>query len=209
MGKKRDEVKANFRSLVANLRSYINDKRSKIFLDILKEDSFKDDLQYLIYLKELEQKFAEFKDLLYYFRQLNIISSVQEYLPPTNELEYQLVQLSQKIREHTFRVEGMGYSENFIAGYGDSASIEAEDSQEYYGIRLSGTYPQEKKIPLIKAIREFSGLGLKESKDFSESLPATFPSVYSGDRDFVRASVIFADFLDIKVQKVPSKTKES
>jgi large subunit ribosomal protein L7/L12 len=41
------------------------------------------------------------------------------------------------------------------------------------------SFPPEKKITLIKAVRETSGLGLKEAKDFIEALPKTLKEALS------------------------------
>lgn len=53
------------------------------------------------------------------------------------------------------------------AGGGEAAAEEEKDS---FDVVL--TSAGDKKIPVIKAVRELTGLGLKEAKDLVESAPA-------------------------------------
>lgn len=53
------------------------------------------------------------------------------------------------------------------AGAGAEAAAEATD----FKVVLEGPVPDDKKISVIKAVREITGLGLKEAKDLVEGAP--------------------------------------
>lgn len=59
------------------------------------------------------------------------------------------------------------------------------------------SYPDHQKISVIKAIREVTGLGLKEAKDMSESLPAL---VLEGTEDELRRAMVSFRAAGAKVQ---------
>jgi large subunit ribosomal protein L7/L12 len=56
------------------------------------------------------------------------------------------------------------------AGGGAAAAAPAEEKTEF-SITLK-EYPADKKVTVIKVIREITGLGLKEAKDLVEGVPA-------------------------------------
>lgn len=51
-----------------------------------------------------------------------------------------------------------------------AAAAPASESTEYK-VTLEGPIPDDKKISVIKAVREVTGLGLKEAKDLVEGAP--------------------------------------
>lgn len=51
-----------------------------------------------------------------------------------------------------------------------AAAAPASDSTEFK-VTLEGPVPDDKKISVIKAVREVTGLGLKEAKDIVEGAP--------------------------------------
>ena len=55
-------------------------------------------------------------------------------------------------------------------GAGAAAAAPASESTDYKVI-LEGGIPDDKKISVIKAVREVTGLGLKEAKDMVEGAP--------------------------------------
>ncbi|MBX3694182.1 MAG: 50S ribosomal protein L7/L12 [Steroidobacteraceae bacterium] len=57
-----------------------------------------------------------------------------------------------------------------VAGAGAAAAAPAEEQTEFT-VTLK-EYPADKKVTVIKVIREITGLGLKEAKDLVEGVPA-------------------------------------
>ena len=57
------------------------------------------------------------------------------------------------------------------AGGGGAAAAPAEEKTEF--TVLLKEYPADKKVTVIKVIRELTGLGLKEAKDLVEGVPST------------------------------------
>jgi len=55
------------------------------------------------------------------------------------------------------------------AGGGEAAPAAAESTE--FKVILEGPIPDDKKISVIKAVREVTGLGLKEAKDMVEGVP--------------------------------------
>ena len=56
-------------------------------------------------------------------------------------------------------------------GGGAAAAAPAEEKTEF--TVLLKEYPADKKVTVIKVIREITGLGLKEAKDLVEGVPST------------------------------------
>jgi large subunit ribosomal protein L7/L12 len=57
------------------------------------------------------------------------------------------------------------------AGGGAAAAAPAEEKTEFTVILKE--YPADKKVTVIKVVRELTGLGLKEAKDLVEAVPGT------------------------------------
>ena len=57
------------------------------------------------------------------------------------------------------------------AGGGAAAVAPAEEKTEFTVILKE--YPADKKVTVIKVVRELTGLGLKEAKDLVEAVPGT------------------------------------
>merc|ERR1712187_1040111 len=55
------------------------------------------------------------------------------------------------------------------AGGGAEAAAAPAEQTEFDVILES--YPADKKIPVLKVVREVTGLGLKDAKDFAEAAP--------------------------------------
>jgi large subunit ribosomal protein L7/L12 len=58
------------------------------------------------------------------------------------------------------------------AGPAAGAAVAPVEEQTEFTVTLK-EYPAEKKVTVIKVIREITGLGLKEAKDLVEGAPAT------------------------------------
>jgi large subunit ribosomal protein L7/L12 len=58
------------------------------------------------------------------------------------------------------------------AGGGAAAPAAAVEAQTEFTVILK-EYPADKKVGVIKVIRELTGLGLKEAKDLVEGVPST------------------------------------
>jgi large subunit ribosomal protein L7/L12 len=54
---------------------------------------------------------------------------------------------------------------------GGAAPAEAASESTEFKVTLEGPIPDDKKISVIKAVREVTGLGLKEAKDLVEGAP--------------------------------------
>jgi large subunit ribosomal protein L7/L12 len=58
-----------------------------------------------------------------------------------------------------------------VAGPAAAAAAPAEEKTEFTVILKE--YPADKKVSVIKVVRELTGLGLKEAKDLVEAVPGT------------------------------------
>ena len=56
-----------------------------------------------------------------------------------------------------------------VAGAGGGAAAEAAEEKDEFDVILTG--PGDKKIQVIKAVREITGLGLKEAKEAVDTAP--------------------------------------
>jgi large subunit ribosomal protein L7/L12 len=69
-----------------------------------------------------------------------------------------------------------------------AAAAPAEEKTEF-NVSLKG-YPADKKVTVIKVIREVTGLGLKEAKDLVEGVPSTVKEgVSKADADKIKKSL--------------------
>jgi large subunit ribosomal protein L7/L12 len=65
-----------------------------------------------------------------------------------------------------------------MAAAGAGAAAPAAEEQTEFTVTLKA-YPAEKKVTVIKVIREITGLGLKEAKDLVEGAPSTVKDAVS------------------------------
>ncbi len=71
------------------------------------------------------------------------------------------------------------------SGAGGAAAAPAEEQTEF--TVLLKEYPADKKVTVIKVIREITGLGLKEAKDLVEGVPSTVKEAISkADSDSIK-----------------------
>jgi len=72
------------------------------------------------------------------------------------------------------------------AAPGAAAAAAPVEEQTEFNVTLK-EYPADKKVTVIKVIREITGLGLKEAKDLVEGVPATVKEgVSKADVDTIR-----------------------
>jgi len=76
-----------------------------------------------------------------------------------------------KMMEDKFGVTAAAPVAMAAAAAGGAAAPAAEEQTEFT-VTLKA-YPAEKKVTVIKVIREITGLGLKEAKDLVEGAPST------------------------------------
>lgn len=70
-------------------------------------------------------------------------------------------------------------------GAGAAAAAPVEEKTEFTAILKE--YPADKKVTVIKVIREITGLGLKEAKDLVEGVPSTVKEAVSkADSDTIK-----------------------
>ncbi len=65
-----------------------------------------------------------------------------------------------------------------VAAVGAAAAAPAVEEQTEFTITMKA-YPADKKVVVIKVIREITGLGLKEAKDLVEGVPSTVKEAVS------------------------------
>jgi large subunit ribosomal protein L7/L12 len=64
-----------------------------------------------------------------------------------------------------------------VAGPAAAAAAPVEEKTEFTVVLKE--YPADKKVTVIKVVRELTGLGLKEAKDLVEGVPATVKDAVS------------------------------
>lgn len=75
-----------------------------------------------------------------------------------------------------------------VAAAGGGAAAEEEEEKTDFNVVLTG--PGDKKIQVIKAVRELTGLGLKEAKELVEAAPkAVLEGAKKEDADAAKAKI--------------------
>ena len=75
------------------------------------------------------------------------------------------------------------------AAPGAAAAAAPVEEKTEFTVVLTG-YPPEKKVTVIKVVREATGLGLKEAKDLVEGVPSTVKeSVNKADSEKIKKSL--------------------
>jgi large subunit ribosomal protein L7/L12 len=93
-----------------------------------------------------------------------------------------------KMMEEKFGVTAAVPVAAAAAAPGAAAAAPVEEQTEFT-VTLK-EYPAEKKVTVIKVVRELTGLGLKEAKDLVEGVPSTVKeSVSKADSDKIRKSL--------------------
>lgn len=104
------------------------------------------------------------------------VAEVIEIMKGLTALE--LVELKKGIEE-TFDVSAAAAAPVMMMGGGGGAAEAVEEKTEFDAILTD--VPADKKISILKAVREITGLGLKEAKDLVEAAPKAIKSAVSKD----------------------------
>jgi large subunit ribosomal protein L7/L12 len=97
---------------------------------------------------------------------MSAVADIIESMKTLTALE--LVELKKGIEE-TFDVSAAAAAPMMVMGGGAAAAEEVEEKTEFDAVLES--VPADKKIAVLKAVREITGLGLKEAKDLVEAAP--------------------------------------
>jgi large subunit ribosomal protein L7/L12 len=93
-----------------------------------------------------------------------------------------------KMMEEKFGVSAAAPVAVAAAAPGAAAAAPVEEKTEF-NVTLQ-EYPADKKVTVIKVIREVTGLGLKEAKDLVEGVPSTVKEgVNKADADKIKKSL--------------------
>ncbi|MEU3254754.1 50S ribosomal protein L7/L12 [Streptomyces sp. NPDC006997] len=85
--------------------------------------------------------------------------------------EMTLIELSEFVKafEEKFDVTAAAAAPVVVAGQGGGAATEAVEEKDEFDVILTGA--GDKKIQVIKVVRELTSLGLKEAKDLVDGAP--------------------------------------
>ena len=102
--------------------------------------------------------------------------------------EMTLIELSDfvKLFEETFDVEAAAHAAVAVAA--PAADAPAEEEKDEFEVVLESA--GDKKIAVVKVVKNLAGLGLKEAKDLVDSAPSTiFPSAKKEDAEKAKAEI--------------------
>ena len=102
--------------------------------------------------------------------------------------EMTLIELSDfvKLFEETFDVEAAAPAAVAVAA--PAADAPAEEEKDEFEVVLESA--GDKKIAVVKVVKNLAGLGLKEAKDLVDSAPSTiFPSAKKEDAEKAKAEI--------------------
>jgi large subunit ribosomal protein L7/L12 len=97
---------------------------------------------------------------------MSVVADIIEKMKGLTALE--LVELKKGIEE-TFDVSAAAAAPVMMMGGGGAAAEAVEEKTEFDAILTE--VPADKKITILKIVRELTGLGLKEAKDLVEAAP--------------------------------------
>jgi large subunit ribosomal protein L7/L12 len=113
------------------------------------------------------------------------VAEVIEIMKGLTALE--LVELKKGIEE-TFDVSAAAAAPVMMMGGGGAAAEAVEEKTEFDAILTD--VPADKKISILKAVREITGLGLKEAKDLVEAAPkAIKEGVSKADAEAIKKQI--------------------
>jgi large subunit ribosomal protein L7/L12 len=93
-----------------------------------------------------------------------------------------------KMMEEKFGVTAAASVAVAAAAPGAAAAAPVEEQTEFTVVLKE--YPADKKVTVIKVVREVTGLGLKEAKDLVEGVPSTVKeSISKADSDKIKKSL--------------------
>lgn len=108
---------------------------------------------------------------------MSVVVDIIEKMKGLTALE--LVELKKGIEE-TFDVSAAAAAPVMVAGPGAPGVAEAAEEKTEFDAVLESV-PADKKIAVLKAVREITGLGLKEAKELVESAPKAIKEGVSKD----------------------------
>jgi large subunit ribosomal protein L7/L12 len=97
---------------------------------------------------------------------MSVVADIIEKMKGLTALE--LVELKKGIEE-TFDVSAAAAAPVMMMGGGGAAAEAVEEKTEFDAVLTE--VPADKKIAILKIVRELTGLGLKEAKDLVEAAP--------------------------------------
>ena len=113
------------------------------------------------------------------------VAEVIEIMKGLTALE--LVELKKGIEE-TFDVSAAAAAPVMMMGGGGAAAEAVEEKTEFDAILTE--VPADKKITILKAVRETTGLGLKEAKDLVEAAPKAIKTAVSkADAEAIKTQI--------------------
>ena len=113
------------------------------------------------------------------------VAEVIEIMKGLTALE--LVELKKGIEE-TFDVSAAAAAPVMMMGGGGAAAEAVEEKTEFDAILTD--VPADKKISILKAVREITGLGLKEAKDLVEAAPKAIKTAVSkADAEAIKTQI--------------------
>ena len=113
------------------------------------------------------------------------VAEVIEIMKGLTALE--LVELKKGIEE-TFDVSAAAAAPVMMMGGGGAAEEAVEEKTEFDAILTE--VPADKKITILKAVREITGLGLKEAKDLVEAAPKAIKTAVSkADAEAIKTQI--------------------
>jgi large subunit ribosomal protein L7/L12 len=113
------------------------------------------------------------------------VAEVIEIMKGLTALE--LVELKKGIEE-TFDVSAAAAAPVMMMGGGGGAAEAVEEKTEFDAILTE--VPADKKITILKAVREITGLGLKEAKDLVEAAPKAIKTAVSkADAEAIKTQI--------------------
>ncbi len=113
------------------------------------------------------------------------VAEVIEIMKGLTALE--LVELKKGIEE-TFDVSAAAAAPVMMMGGGGAAAEAVEEKTEFDAVLTD--VPADKKISILKAVREITGLGLKEAKDLVEAAPKAIKTAVSkADAEAIKTQI--------------------
>ena len=97
------------------------------------------------------------------------MADIQEIADNLSELTVLQVAELVKVLEDKWGVSAAAAAPVMMAAAGGAAAAEAAEEQTEFAVHLTGV--GDKKINVIKVVRELTSLGLKEAKDLVDSAP--------------------------------------
>lgn len=143
-----------------------------------------------------------FENSTYYSSEGNCMSAVQEIIEKLKTLT--LLEASELVSqiEETFGVDASAPAGGAVMmaampGGGGAGEAAKEEEKTTFDVVLE-SFPADKKVAMLKVVRELTGIGLKEVKEFMDSLPKPVKESVSKDE---------AESVKAKLEELGAKVK--